>query len=264
MNHQRDLLFLSSVRWYGSFVLQLLPRVLLRLLVKFGCIFFHLYFPHVSKQGNKTVRDHSPPNILDWSPAVISVATRPSSDERFVWLRIAGFDLPGEICLNETHTVQPQRHSGKHYREMLLHVPANIQFHQLELRFLSYFLKCTLQKTRMKSRATFFCLTNLTKGSWVRLSAGCRPPSVTKGKWLPVEMTEHCTALIKGLRKDNQLSAEIKLSASSGNCYFLNFKQHYFQRGFRQLLDMIAYFKWEGILQLLSKLFQISISDLFL
>lgn len=142
--------------------------------------------------------------------------------------------------------------------------PANIQFHQLELRFLSSFLKCTLQKTRMKSRATFFCLTNLTKGSWVRLSAGCRPPSVTKGKWLPVEMTEHCTALIKGLRKDNQLSAEIKLSASSSNCYFLNFKQHYFQRGFRQLLDMIAYFKWEGILQLLSKLFQISISDLFL
>lgn len=57
----------------------------LRVLAQYGHIFYHLFFPVISKQGDKIIRDHSLLNILDANPAIISryAARGLTHEERF-------------------------------------------------------------------------------------------------------------------------------------------------------------------------------------
>lgn len=145
-------------------------------------------------------------------------------------LRSAGFDLPGEICLNEMHTARPQRHSGKHYRERLLHVPSKAPVPPAWAKIPQLFSKMHLAKNYNEIESNILLFNKSDKRKLSQTHCRMQTSISDKGKMAPSGNDwEHCAALIKGPR-NNQLFAEIKLSARSTNCYFLNFKQHYFQR----------------------------------
>lgn len=94
-------------------------------LVHYGCILYHLFFPGISKQGNNIIWDLSLLNIFRKSPVVISLY------EARVSLRSMGLTLPGEICCSEMSVVQPEQGSGKQLSRCYHTSPANTQFHQI-------------------------------------------------------------------------------------------------------------------------------------